>query len=88
MIEAWFNASETTKSPSSTTVAVKPSFAFQADTYDIDASVPTNRASADSSSRWIVNVPQMNRTLPVPAPNRLSASVPASTTAGSAASPR
>ncbi len=32
MIDAWLSASETTKSPSSTTVAVKPSFAFHADT--------------------------------------------------------
>ena len=70
MIDAWLSASETTKSPSSTTVAVSPSLAFHADTYDIDASVPTKRASASSSSRCTVNVPQMKRTLPVPAPNR------------------
>ena len=40
MIDAWFSASETTKSPSSTIVAVSPSFAFHAETYDSDASVP------------------------------------------------
>jgi hypothetical protein len=88
MIDAWFSASDTTKSPSSTTVAVSPSLAFHAETYDIEASVPTNLASALSSSRWMVNVPQMNRTLPVPAPYLCSASMPASTTLGSAASPR
>ena len=32
MIDAWLSASLTTKSPSSTTVAVNPSFAFQHDT--------------------------------------------------------
>jgi hypothetical protein len=88
MIDAWFSASDTTKSPSSTTVAVNPSFAFQADTNDIDASVPTNRATASSSSRCTVNVPQMNRTLPVPAPYRSRPSIPACTTSGSFASPR
>ena len=88
MMDAWFSASEQTKSPSSTTVAVRPSFAFHAETYDIDASVPTNRASAVSSARWIVKVPQMKRTEPVPPPNLRSPSIPASTTAGSAQSPR
>ena len=39
-------------------------------------------AIAFSSSRWIVNVPQMKRTLAVPAPNRRSPSMPASTTLG------
>ena len=88
MIDAWLSASEMTKSPSSTTVAVRPSFAFHAETYDIDASVPTNRAIAVSSARCTVNVPQMNRTLPVPAPYFRSPSIPASTTEGSSHSPR
>ena len=32
MIDAWLSASEITKSPSCTTVAVNPSFAFHAET--------------------------------------------------------
>jgi hypothetical protein len=62
------SASEITKSPASTSVAVSASFAFHADTYESDASVPTKRAIAVSSSRCTVNVPQMKRTLAVPAP--------------------
>ena len=80
MIDAWFSASETMKSPSCAIVAVNPSFAFHADTKLSDASHPTNLASASSSSRWIVNVPQMKRTLAVPAPNRCNPSMPASIT--------
>ena len=38
MIDAWLSASETTKSPSCAIVAVKPSFAFHADTKLSDAS--------------------------------------------------
>ena len=88
MIDAWLSASETMKSPSCATVPVSPSFAFHADTKLSDDSQPTNLAHAASSSRWIVNVPQMKRTLAVPAPSFLRPSIPACTTAGSSHSPR
>ena len=69
-------------------VAHSPSFAFQHDTEVSEASVPTSSASASSSSRCTVKVPQMNRTEPVPAPNRSSPALPAATTTGSLHSPR
>jgi len=49
---------------------------------------PLKRASAASSSRCTVKVPQMKRTLPVPAPYFSSPFRPASTTLGSTHSPR
>jgi hypothetical protein len=52
------------------------------------SSVPRNREMAASSSVWIVCVPQMNRTLESPNPQRWSPSWAAATSPGSSASPR
>ena len=68
MMDAWLSASETTKSPSRAMVGVSASLAFQAETKESDASVPTKRASAVSRSRCRVKVPQIKRTEAVPAP--------------------
>jgi hypothetical protein len=88
MIDAWFNASGEDEVALLGTVAGRASFAFQQLTNDSEASVPTSRAHAASSSRWMVNVPQMKRTLAVPAPNRFNPSIPASITDGSSHRPR
>ena len=88
MIEAWLSSSEITASSGPSIVAQRPSFAFQQDTYESEASVPTKSASACSNSRWMVKVPHMKRTLAVPAPNRSSAWAPPAMTSGSAESPR
>src|SRR2546430_16884644 len=69
-------------------VATSPSFAFQQLTYVSDDSQPTNPASACSSSRWMVKVPQMKRTEPVPAPNWSRERLPAATTSGSLQRPK
>ncbi len=88
MIEAWLSWSLRMRSCSVRSVPGTASLAFQQLTKLSDAGVPTSRAHASSSSRWIVKVPQMKRTDPVPAPYRSSAALPAATTSGSLERPR
>ena len=88
MMEAWLSWSLRMRSCSVRSVPGTASLAFQQLTKLSDAGVPTSRAQASSSSRWIVKVPQMKRTDPVPAPYRSSAALPAATTSGSLERPR
>ena len=88
MIDAWFSWSLITMSCSPSSVAGTASLAFHALTKLSEAPVPTSRAHAASSVRWTVNVPQMNRTEAVPAPQRSSAALPAATTSGWLLRPR
>ena len=53
MMDAWFSASDATKSPSARMLGVSASFAFHAERKESDASAPTNRARAASSVRWM-----------------------------------
>ena len=87
-MDAWLSWSEITQSCSPSRVGQSPSFAFQQLPYESDASVPTSSASPASSSRWTVNVPQMKRTEPVPAPYLSSAALPAAMTSGTSQRPR
>ena len=88
MIEAWLSWSLMMMSFSPSSVPGTASLAFQQLTKLSEASVPTRRALAASSSRCTVKVPQMNRTDAVPAPKRSRAALPALTTSGRADSPR
>ena len=66
MIEAWLSASEMTASRSSSRASNTPPFASKHDPNRIESSVPRNAAMRSSRSRWIVWVPQMNRTDAMP----------------------
>ena len=68
MMLAWLSSSVRITVVSSVSVGITASFAFQHETYVSAASVPERSASARSSSRCGVNVPQMKRTEAVPAP--------------------
>ena len=57
-----FNSSLITASSAVSSVSNSPPLASKQELYRIVSSVPRNRLSASSSSRWICCVPQMNRT--------------------------
>ena len=66
MIEAWLSASEITASRSSSSASNTPPFASKHEPNSTASSVPRNSASRCSSVRWMVCVPQMNRTEAMP----------------------
>ena len=88
MIDAWLRASEMIASSAPKRVSKTPPFASKQDENKMVSSVPRNAESSASSALCRVWVPQMNRTLAIPKPHRVSASAAAATTRGSSASPR
>ena len=69
MMEAWLSWSLMTRSSSPSSVpGTRLVGVPAADEARATPAVPTSRAHALSSARWIVKVPQMKRTDAVPAP--------------------
>ena len=88
MIEAWLRASEITASRSSSKASKTPPLASKHDPNKIVSSAPRKCDNRSSRVRWMVWVPQMNRTDAIPKPQVTKASRAASTTRGSSARPR
>ena len=88
MMLAWFNSSESTRTPGPPSVHSTPRLAANPVGKHTAASVPFHSANARSSSLWIGRVPVTRREAPEPAPQRASASCAAATTAGWALNPR